>query len=191
MDIWVEIAQDSERGVRRLVAEYGERLLTAAVQITKNHSDAEDLVLRTFEQVVRKIDTYAGNSSFYTWMYRILVNFRRMDLRKMDARTLVLSDELPDCEDPAPDPAERLAMKSSAADVRAAVAKLPETLRAAVVLRYFAELDVAQVAEALGISKGAAKVRLFAARRRLAQILSLTDAGKGASNGKDGGDGQI
>lgn len=82
-------------------------------------------------------------------------------------------------------------MKSSAADVRAAVAKLPETLRAAVVLRYFAELDVAQVAEALGISKGAAKVRLFAARRRLAQILSLTDAGKGASNGKDGGDGQI
>lgn len=191
MDIWVEIAQDSERGVRRLVAEYGERLLTAAVQITKNHSDAEDLVFRTFEQVVRKIDTYAGNSSFYTWMYRILVNFRRMDLRKRDARMLVLSDELPDCEDPAPDPAERLAMKSSAADVRAAVAKLPETLRAAVVLRYFAGLDVAQVAEALGISKGAAKVRLFAARRRLAQILSLTDAGKGASNGKDGGDGQI
>lgn len=63
MDIWVEIAQDSERGVRRLVAEYGERLLTAAVQITKNHSDAEDLVLRTFEQVVRKIDTYAGKGA--------------------------------------------------------------------------------------------------------------------------------
>ena len=189
MDIWVEIAQDPERGVRRLVAEYGDRLLTAAIQITKNRSDAEDLVFRTFEQVVRKIGTYAGNSAFYTWMYRILVNFRRMDLRKRDARSLVITDDVPDREDPSPNPAEALALKASAAEVRAAVAKLPESLRVVVVLRYFSELDVSEVAEVMGISLSAVKVRLFVARKRLAGMLSLTCSLKGASNGSDGRDG--
>ena len=159
--------------------------------MTQNRADAEDLVFRTFSQVVSKIDSYAGRSAFFTWVYRILLNFRRMDLRKKGAEALVLTDDLPDGEDPAPDPAEALALRASAAEVRAAVAQLPETLRTAVVLRYFEELDVAQVADALAISVSAAKVRLFAARKRLARLLVLTDFRKGASNHMDGGNGQI
>lgn len=191
MDIWTEIAHDREQGARRLVAEYGDRLLTAAFLLTQNRADAEDLVFRTFAQVVRKIDAYAGRSSFFTWIYRILLNFRRMDLRRKGANALVLTDDLPDGEDPAPDPAEALAIRATAAEVRAAVASLPETLRAAVVLRYFEGLDVAEVADVLEISTGAAKVRLFAARKRLARLLVLTDFRKNASNSMDEGDGQI
>ena len=51
MEIWEEIAFDRERGAKRLVAELGDRLLTAAYQITQNAADAEDLVFRTFSQV--------------------------------------------------------------------------------------------------------------------------------------------
>ena len=120
MDIWTEIARDRERGARRLVAEYGDRLLTAAFQMTQNRADAEDLAFRTFAQVVSKIDTYAGRSPFFTWVYRILLNFRRMDLRKKGANALVLTDELPEDADPTPDPAEALALRASAAEVRAA-----------------------------------------------------------------------
>ena len=114
-----------------------------------------------------------------------------MDLRKKGANALVLTDELPEDADPTPDPAEALALRASAAEVRAAVAELPETLRTAVVLRYFEEMDVAQVADVLEISVSAAKVRLFAARRRLARRLVLTDFRKDASNSMDEGDGQI
>lgn len=191
MDIWTEIARDRERGARRLVAEYGDRLLTAAFQMTQNRADAEDLAFRTFAQVVSKIDTYAGRSPFFTWVYRILLNFRRMDLRKKGANALALTDELPEDADPAPDPAEALALRASAAEVRAAVAELPETLRTAVVLRYFEEMDVAQVADVLEISVSAAKVRLFAARRRLAKRLVLTDFRKCASNADGEGNRQI
>ena len=188
MDIWSEIACDRERGAQRLVAEYGDRLLTAAFLLTQNQTDAEDLVFRTFSQVCRKIDSYAGRSSFFTWVYRILLNFRRMDMRKKGANALVFLEEMPDGVDPAPDPALALVQRATAAEVRAAVAKLPEPLRAAVILRYFEDFDVAHVAEALEISVSAAKVRLWTARRRLAESLSLTAAPKGASISMNRGD---
>lgn len=125
MEIWEEIAFDRERGAKRLVGELGDRLLTAAFQITQNSADAEDLVFRTFSQVIAKVGQYDGRSAFFTWIYRILLNFRRMDLRKKGANALVFMEELPEMEDPTPDPAEALALDSSAAEVRAGVARLP------------------------------------------------------------------
>ena len=109
-------------------------------------------------------------------------------MRKKGANALVFLEEMPDGVDPAPDPALALVQRATAAEVRAAVAKLPEPLRAAVILRYFEDFDVAHVAEALEISVSAAKVRLWTARRRLAESLSLTAAPKGASISMNRGD---
>ncbi len=177
-----EIACDREKGARRLVLEYGNRLLTAAFQITQNAADAEDLVFRTFDQVVRKIDTYTGRSSFFTWMYRILINFRRMDLRRKGCQILVFPGELPENEDPAPDPAEKMAMDSTRQEVRMAIRQLPESLRTALVLYYYEDLDVSEIAAILETSVGAVKVRLHEARKRLARSLLLTNFKNRASN---------
>jgi len=112
--IWETIAADANVGAERLVAEYGDRLLTSACRITQNHADAEDLVFRTFSQVIARIGQYSGRSDFLTWMYAILLNFRRMDLRRKSAQALVFTDNLPEQEDPAPDPAVRLNQKNLA-----------------------------------------------------------------------------
>ena len=191
MEIWEEIAFDRERGAKRLVTELGDRLLTAAYQITQNSADAEDLVFRTFSQVIAKVGQYDGRSAFFTWIYRILLNFRRMDLRKKGANALVFMDELPETEDPAPDPAEALALDSSATEVRAGVARLPEPLREAVVLRYFEGLSVSEIAALAEIPVGTVKYRLFEARKQLARYLVQTNFRNSASKQNGGTERQI
>ena len=191
MEIWEEIAFDRERGAKRLVAELGDRLLTAAYQITQNSADAEDLVFRTFSQVIAKVGQYDGRSAFFTWIYRILLNFRRMDLRRKGANALVFMEELPEMEDPTPDPAEALALDSSAAEVRAGVARLPEVLREAVVLRYFDGLSVSEIAALAEVPVGTVKYRLFEARKQLARYLVQTNFRNSASKQNGGTERQV
>ena len=191
MEIWEEIAFDHERGAKRLVAELGDRLLTAAFHITQNSADAEDLVFRTFSQGIAKVGQYDGRSAFFTWIYRILLNFRRMDLRKKGANALVFMDQLPETEDPTPDPAEALAIDSSAAEVRAGVARLPEPLREAIVLHYFEGLGVSEIAAVVEVPVGTVKYRLFEARKQLARYLVQTNFRKAASNQNGGKERQV
>lgn len=181
MEIWEEIAADANTGAERLIAEYGDRLLTSASFLTGNAADAEDLVFRTFSRVVERISQYSRRSSFYTWIYSIMLNFRKMDLRRRGANALDFTDEPLEAEDPRPSPSESFLMAASADTVRAAVAELPEPLRAVVVLTYFEDMDVNCVSRVLGIAAGSVKSRLFRARRRLAWTIARTEAAERAS----------
>lgn len=175
MEIWEEIITDAEKGARRLVVEYGSRLLSAAWHITQNAADAEDLVFRTFAQVIRKIRKYNGDCAFFSWIYAILLNLRRTDLRRKAANALDFMEEVPESVDPAPDPVEALVTTSSAELVRQAVHTLPETLRTVLVLHYYEDYGVSAIAEMLAIPIGTVKYRLYEARRRLAQLLVQTE----------------
>jgi len=182
MDIWTEIAENADSGAKRLVAEYGDRLFTAALCIVQDDSEAEDLVFRTFERAILKIGQYDGRCQFFSWLYSVMLNFRRMDLRRKGANALDFMEELPETEVPAPDPAEALALKSEAASVRAAIARLAEPLRAVIVLHYFEDFDLKEIAELLDVPLGTVKFRLYRARKELAQMLLQTFSGKGSSN---------
>ncbi len=175
MEIWQEIVKDRDAGTRRLVSEYGNRVYEAAYQLTKNAADAEDLVFRTFSYIVRKIHVYDGRCSFFSWIYMNLINFRRMDLRKKGANALVFMEQIPDSPDPAPDPAEHLALESSSEYVIEAVQSLPEELRVAIVLYYFEDFSIAEISNILALPTGTVKYRLYEARKRLAQSLKPTE----------------
>ena len=82
MEIWEEIRKNSDCGAERLVSEYGNRLYAAALLLCSNGQDAEDLTFRTLNQAIRKIKTFDPSRSFYIWIYTIMLNFRRMDLRR-------------------------------------------------------------------------------------------------------------
>lgn len=181
MEIWEEIATDAQSGAARLVAEYGDRLFTAACRIVQCDSEAEDLVFRTFERAIRKIGQYDGRSRFFSWLYSVMLNFRLMDLRRKGANALAFDGEIPEMEDPAPDPAETLALKSDAAAVRTAIAQLAEPLRAVIVLRYFEDFDLKEMASLLDLPLGTVKFRLHRARKELAQMLSQTFSGEPSS----------
>ena len=124
---YVTVCVLKDLAARRLIAEYGDRLYDTAFRLCQDESSACDLVNRTLWRAIERIGLYSGASSMYTWLYSILVNFWRMDLRqkkKMDI--LLFAEEVPECPDERPDPAETLAAKADSESIRNAVAQLPE-----------------------------------------------------------------
>ena len=110
-----------------------------------------------------------------------MFNFWRMDMRRKGANALVFAGEIPETEDLRPDPAEELAAQSDGESVRAAIAELPESLRAVVVLRYYEDMSMEQMATVLDIPIGTVKHRLFMAKRMLAERLAKTFSHDSAS----------
>ena len=82
MEVWQEIAKNAECGAERLVAEYSDRLYAAASLLCRNNCDAEDLVFRTLARAVDKIRQFKPSGDFFSWLYKILLNFHRMDARR-------------------------------------------------------------------------------------------------------------
>ena len=99
MEVWEEIETNPERGSQRLIDEYGNRLYAAASVLCPDLASAEDLVFRTLAQAVRKIAQYRGRAPFFSWLYRIMLNFRRMDCRGK-AVELVFAETLPEPPNP-------------------------------------------------------------------------------------------
>ncbi len=163
MEVWQEIRKNQERGTERLVAEFGDRLYAAAFLLCRNAHDAEELTFRTFDQAVKKIALYDANRSFFTWLYAIALNFRRMDLRRrrVDILPMGAPTELPEV------PHEtfvELLGRSEGDEIIMAVSRLSKEQREAVVLRYFDDCPLETIAETLGIPVGTVKSRLHAAR---------------------------
>ena len=148
-----------------LVEEYGARLYATAFRLCLNEKDAEDLVFRTLARAIERIKSFRGQSAFFTWMRSILVNFHRMDARRKAANALVFNENLPERPDPRPDPSETLAAADEAAIIRAAVDALPSDLREAVVLHYFDDMSVPDIAKALSVPDGTVYWRLHEGRR--------------------------
>ena len=181
MEIWQEIIKDRDKGTRALVAVYQDRLFTAAMFLCRDHSAAEDLVSRTFARAVAKIASFRPNTNFYNWLYTILINFRRMDLRKARNDLLVLTDQPPDT--PVTEtPFTALAAKADHAAIRAAVAELSEPLKEVVILRYFEDFPLDEIAATLALPLGTVKSRLNYAKTTLAQRLAA-QLGKEKDNG--------
>lgn len=170
MDIWDLVRRDAECGAERMVAEYGNRLLAAATLMCWNDVDAEELVFRTFEQAVKKIRQFKPTGDFYKWLYTIMLNFRRMDVRKRkpDVVAFGTTADLPEV------PIASFIDVVSAADaeaVRAAVWGLSEVHREVTVLRYFEGRTVEEIGEMLDVPIGTVKSRLHHARIALHAVL--------------------
>ncbi len=173
-DLADEIRHNPAAGARRLVAEYRDRLYQVAYRLCLNAVDAEDLTFRTLQRAIERIGSYRTDRNFFQWLYTILVNFRRMDVRRKAANMLDFTDDLPDPPTDAPDAAETLAAAQDATVVRQAVAALPEIFREVVVFRYFEDLTVPEIAQVLAIPEGSVKSRLSRAKQRIRNMLSGT-----------------
>ncbi len=177
MEIWEDIAAGAEDGAKRLVAEYGNRLFSAAVRICGNDKDAEDLVFRTLSHAISRIRQFRGRSSFFSWLYSIMANFHRMDMRRKGYNSIVLVDEYPEHADPAPTPAEHVDRNAEATVVREVTDQLPEPLREIIVLRYFEDLSLREISALLKLPLSTVKFRLHYAKRKLRAKLELTFRG--------------
>lgn len=171
MEIWLEIRKNPESGAKRLVSEYGDRLFATALLLCRNDHDAEELVFRTFDQAIRKISKYETTGAFFNWLYTILLNFRRMDVRRRRVEIVPFGDAVDLPERPDPLFAE-LAEDAGLEALRAAVGSVSEPLRLVVQRRYFDAKPVEEIAQELGVPAGTVKSRLHKAREVLHGLLS-------------------
>ena len=171
MEVWQAIRENRESGARRLVSEYGNRLFAAAILLCPNDSDAEELVYKSFDQAVKKIALYRPTADFFSWLYMIMLNFRRMELRKRKAEVIPVGApcDLPETCSPT---VLRVLESSGTDEVRRAVRGISEPLREVVVLRYFEDRSIDEIASILNLSEGTVKSRLHNARAALYVLLS-------------------
>lgn len=145
-------------------------------------SDAPDVVQDAYVRAFRAIESFRGDAAFSTWMYRITANVSSTQLqRRRNRRTepLDVVGEFADVRAEQPDAAAVSSDLRARAD--SAIAALPPRLRAVVVLRDVYDLSHVEIAEELGLSVSAAKVRLHRARRQLRASLggeALFDHGR-------------
>lgn len=151
-----------------------------ALRLTGNDEDARDVVQDAYLRAFRSIRRFRGQARFSTWLYRIVANCAATHTAK---RSRHRHEPLPDAElvlDPHPevDPHGQAEAAMLRGRLDAAIRGLPPRLRAVVVLRDVYELPHDAIADELGITVSAAKVRLHRARRRLReQVFPLPGEG--------------
>jgi RNA polymerase sigma-70 factor (ECF subfamily) len=144
---------------------------TLAFRLTGNAEDAQDVVQEAYERAFKGLKRYRGDAKFTTWMYRITANCAKNQLVKGSKTRHEVIDETTDVSDERPGPEARLGSADERRVLNAALQSLPADMRAVVVLRDVYDLPHEAIAAELGISEGAAKVRLHRARRKLRERL--------------------
>ena len=174
-----KILQRARQGDRNAFAElvkmYGDRIYGLALRMTGNEKDAEDVYQDTFLMALRKLDQFKGESSFFTWVYRIAIN---MAISKIKQRKKNFSEN--GLEDPDFDRLHQEPQKSwpdielTQVDrerfrkkLSKALEKLPEIYRTVFILRDMHGLSTEETARILEITPSNTKIRLMRARNFL------------------------
>ena len=171
MDIVEELRHNRESGAKRLVSEYKAGLLSLARRFYKNESDAEELVNVTFAKVVENIDDYLEQSAFFAWMCQILTNEFKLSVRRKSNKMELYPGVMPEVEDEYAQ--ESIYANLDASLLRDAIEQLPKDVRKTLMMHYFMDLSVKDVARLLAIPVGTVKWRLLYARQILAAKLGV------------------
>jgi RNA polymerase sigma-70 factor (ECF subfamily) len=159
-----------------------------AFRILRNQQDAEDAVQRAFQRAAVNLRRFRQDSTFATWLTRILINEALMLLRQRRTRLPLEENSLDDAQadggveiaDGRPTPEEILCESERRATVRQAVAGLRESLRVVVLHGELQGLTSAETARRLGLTVSAVKARTFHARRFLRKHLERSFSSAGA-----------
>lgn len=165
-----------EQTIRGFLATDYPRLVAAVSLACRSRAAAEDAVQEALARAWERSERGEHIESLRAWVMKVAINLVRSGLRRMRAerrareRIWSRSAELGS-------PRSTVAATEDAVDIGRALAALPRRQREATVLRYYLDLSVLEVAEALGVGEGTAKTTLFRARRALAGALGFGQAG--------------
>lgn len=154
----------------QLVERFQGRLYNSMLNIVGSHDEAEDVVQDSFVQAYLKLDSFQGNSKFFTWLYRIAFNNalsrqrrRRPEMSIDQCRELTGHDP----EDRVEAPDEPLLRDERVNLVHAALRMLTDQHRHILILREMEELSYEEIAELLVINIGTVRSRIARARTQL------------------------
>jgi len=159
-----------------LVRRYQERIYATVYHMTSNHEDANDLAQEAFIKAYHALKSFKGDSSFYTWVYRIAVNKTINFLKQRKNRVQMSLNDLDFNAEHDPDlvalishntPRRDLALAELQEKLNAAMQKLSEHHRMVVVLHDIQGLSHEDIGEIMDCNVGTVRSRLFYARQQL------------------------
>src|SRR5580704_17639925 len=171
-----------EQAFETLFKRHRQKILRVVLRYAHVREDAEDIVQQSFQKAFVYLHKFEGKSSFSTWLTRIAINESLMLLRHGRAlREVSVNDHSeaegnaasPETPDSSPDREASYLRRERAQILSETLGNLRPGMRRAVELRELAELSTEETARRLGISVGAVKTRLFHARKKLRERLSL------------------
>jgi RNA polymerase sigma-70 factor (ECF subfamily) len=176
-------AQKGDRAAfKQLVERHQRRALAIAMGLVRDENDARELVQEAFLRVYKSLATFQNNSSFFTWLYRIVTNLA-IDLKRKSRGREVELDEARELSDEAAefpliaridgaDPLDVIRRREIAARLQAALEALPSYHREVIMMREIEGMSYEEMAETADVSKGTIMSRLFHARQKLQRALA-------------------
>jgi len=163
-----------------LVARHRDKIYGRAYSMMRNEETALDLSQEAWVKAWQRLAQFQGDSSFATWMTRIVINLCLDQLRRQKRQRTESIEEMAEesggverqMETVAYNPTERLERGELRARIDKAMAQLSHEHRTVLVLHEFEEMEYKEIARTMGCSIGTIMSRLFYARRRLAALLA-------------------
>ena len=146
------------------------------MRFVREHEDAADVAQKAFVKAFLSIDTFKGESSFKTWLFRITINLSKNHLRDNRPSLSLPLEERTHMTNP--DMEGALSRKKMRNALRRAVETLPAKQRQTVILRIYKEASFKEIAQALACSEGSAKVNFHHAMKKLKGLLTPTFGGE-------------
>lgn len=169
------IAEGEERAARLMAVRYLPRIVALGERMLGSRAEAEDVAQEAFMRIWKMAAEWQpGKARFSTWVHKVAANLCIDRLRKK--KPLPLEGEALNVADPAPNAEAQTAGTQQSARLSAALQKLPERQRLAIVLVHYQELGNAEAANILGTSVEAVESLLARARRGLRKILLEDEA---------------
>jgi RNA polymerase sigma-70 factor (ECF subfamily) len=151
--------------------------------LVRDENDANELVQDAFLRVYKNLGSFQGQSSFFTWLYRIITNLSIDLIRKPGRQLAELNDGRHDAAEEkhedfpflsridGADPSDVVRRQEIAARLKTALEALPDYHRGVILMREVEGLSYEEMAQAMGVSKGTIMSRLFHARQKLQRAL--------------------
>lgn len=181
-NILVERFRHGDEGAFNLLVERHKReAYFIALRLTGSHEDARDLAQDAFIRCYRSLEQFRGESSFRTWLYRIVVN---LSLNYLKSPRVSRRAEWPESGpeelpggDRDEDPMAALERRQRVGQLRQAIARLPVRQKQTLMLKVYGELKYDEIAEVMRCPVGTAKANFFHAVKRLRALLGDDEPG--------------
>ncbi len=168
------IRAGDESAFNELVRTYQKPVYQVAYRILNSHEDAEDVAQEVFIQAFRRIGDFRGDSSLFTWIYRIAVNAALNAQRKKKVNRLLSLESIGfalSSRQPSQD--QKMERDELWKTIAAAVERLPEKQKIVFTLRYEHNLSHAEIARILDRDEGTVRANYHQAIRKLRKALQV------------------
>ena len=175
-DLLISKAQNGDEGAFKfLMTKYYPRVYASLFACTKSREDSEDLTQLTFIKVWQKINSFRGDSAFFTWIYRIAINLAKNHFASSASKKDKVNISSDDLEIDIPsyeNPEISLMHKQSLQNIQSYVKTLPESLKTAFALREVDGKSYEEISVITNTPIGTVRSRIFRARESIINYIN-------------------